>query len=235
MFTKKQLLNLIINKIKRSYFDSNLISEISICAMIVLHRNLDTSSSSVKLVRDLILSALEMSDAPEAIVFTQPLCLPEFSWWYLFIKKYRIPNQNTDVFAKAVVKLCKSSVFKESELPFPFTLTIYQNIFGIDCVKNTRPNLFYKCKKDFETLNSTYLLLDKNALKETLLYYSYFIKTSPRSVQERLITYSGLTDDINIMIYTNAIFGISRRRKLDTKEASLSNLFDLFIENYERS
>ena len=108
----QQIFNTLLQKINNSNFDTKLIQEISLCSLYMNLGNFNKEKKATILTKDLILSAFKMERIPEALLYTDPYSIVEFSWWYKFIKQYNLRDDLSRSFVTAFQKLINSKFLK---------------------------------------------------------------------------------------------------------------------------
>ncbi|MDM8278890.1 hypothetical protein QUW37_06555 [Ligilactobacillus aviarius] len=221
---QKELIIKIANKLNSSKFNNDLISEITTCINLALNWEISTGSISYRLVSDMILSVLNMSEDVEGLVYMQPYNIVEYSLWYAFLMKKEKLNNKEHILLNTIKSVIDSSIFCESEWALPFKFRVYQNIYG---EKGIPKELFRQCELDFNNLQDKSLLLNDDILEDTLLYYTYFYKNVSKDKRNSLVTYANMSDNQEIKNLIESIF------KVDIKNMhyrdKVSDLFECMI------
>ncbi len=190
----QQIFNTLLQKINNSNFDTKLIQEISLCSLYMNLGNFNKEKKATILTKDLILSAFKMERIPEALLYTDPYSIVEFSWWYKFIKQYNLRDDLSRSFVTAFQKLINSKFFKNSEWSTPALFTILNNIDLLD------QKVLNLCQDDLCNIYRNLLFIDKDTLKEVLLYYNQYILKKNLPLLKSLRVYGLFQDDIDLSI-----------------------------------
>lgn len=203
---QKELIIKIANKLNSSKFNNNLISEITNCINLALNWESSPNSISYRLVSEMILSVLNMSEDIEGLVYMQPYNIVEYSFWYAFLIKKEDLSDREHILLDTIKSIIDSSIFHQSEWASPFKFRVYQNVYG---EKGIPSELFRQCRADFNNLQDKSLLVNDEILEDTLLYYTYFYKNISEDRRSELVTYANMSGNQEIKNLVESIFRVN--------------------------
>ncbi|MDR2661055.1 MAG: hypothetical protein LBC17_03380 [Lactobacillaceae bacterium] len=178
------LKQVISNKLNQSYFDLDLISEISKASFLAyvsknVANNKKQQSETINFIYSIILSVQNMSQTITSLVNTSPFEIINFSYIALFLKKY-YPKQEISIkFENIITNLLNSRVIKEFEWDTQSNILLnYLNQIFIN--KSLQNNSLVKNR--LKEIPNNFLMLNAKIINELVTYELLCLNHLPKKI-----------------------------------------------------